>query len=70
MLTTKGLEMVNYQDKRYYVYRKISAGRIKEGYILNVRDMWHCDTVLKSKNQEEEILIFLIEIPDAVIVEN
>ena len=68
MYTTKALEMVNYQDRRYYVYRKISASRIKEGHILDVRDMWHCDTVLKTKNQEEEMLIFLIEIADAIIV--
>lgn len=69
MYTTKGLEKVNYQNKLYYVYRKINANSIKDGHILDVRDAWHCDTVLKTKNQEEEMLIFLIEIPDAIIVD-
>ena len=70
MHTTKALEMINYQDKRYYVYRKISKSRIKEDSILSVKELWHCDVVLRTKNQEDEMLIFLIEIPDAVIQEN
>lgn len=69
MFTTKGSELINYQNNLYLVYRKIPKNRIKEEHILNVRDAWHCDTVLKSKNQEEEMLIFLIEISDATIVE-
>jgi len=62
--------MVSYQDKRYYVYRKISKNRIKEDQILNVKELWHCDIVLRTKNQEDEMLIFLVEMPDAVIQEN
>lgn len=69
MLGSKCMEMINYQDKLFWVYRKIHKDRIKEGHILDVRDAWHCDTVLKTKNQDEEMLIFLVEIPDAVIVE-
>jgi len=69
MLSSKCIEFINYQDKLYQVYRKINKGRIKESHILDVRDMWHCDTVLKTKNQEEEIYLFLIESPDAIIVE-
>jgi hypothetical protein len=64
------VEKVNYQNKLYWVYRKINKNRIKEGNILDVRDYWHCDTVLKTKTQEEEMLIFLIEISDAIIVED
>jgi hypothetical protein len=70
MLGSKCMEMINYQDKLFWVYRKISKDRIKEGHILDVRDAWHCDTVLKTKNQGEEMLLFLLEIPDAVIVED
>jgi hypothetical protein len=70
MLSGKCMEFVTYQDKLYQVYRRISKDRIKEGHILDVRDAWHCDTVLKNKNQDEDILLFLIEIPDAVIVED
>jgi hypothetical protein len=70
MFTTKGSELVKYQDKLYQVYRRINKNRIKEGFINNVKEMWHCDIVLKNKNQEDEILMFLIEIPDAIIVED
>jgi ubiquitin C-terminal hydrolase len=69
MLGSKHMEMVNYQDKLYWIYRKINKDRIKEGHILDVRDAWHCDTVLKTKNQEEDILLFLVEIPDAIIID-
>lgn len=70
MFTTKGLELVNYNDKLYYVYRRISFNRIKEGFISNVKELWHCDLVLKNKKEDQETLIFLVEISDAIIVEN
>ena len=70
MLGSKCMEMVNYQDKLFWVYRKISKNRIKDGHILDVRDAWHCDTVLRTKNQGEEMLLFLMEISDAVIVDD
>lgn len=65
----KGLEVVNYQDKLYYVYRRFPRNRIKEGFINEVKELWHCDLVLKKRNEDDEILMFLVEIPDAVIVE-
>jgi hypothetical protein len=70
MLSGKCMEFVTYQDKLYWVYRRINKDRIKEGHVLDVRDGWHCDIVLKNKNQDEDILLFLIEIPDAVVVED
>ena len=70
MFRTKGIELVNYQDKLYMVYRRISKNRIKEGFINDVKEMWHCDIVLKKKNEDDETLMFLIEIPDAVIVDD
>ena len=70
MFTTKPIELVNYQDKLYRVYRKINKNRIKEGFINNVKEAWHCDIVLKNKNQEDETLMFLIEIPDAIVVDD
>jgi len=69
MLTLKGLEMINYQDKLYYVYRRFSKNLIKEGFVNDVKELWHCDVVLKKKNEDDETLIFLVEIPDAVIIE-
>lgn len=68
MFTTKALELVNYNDKRYYVYRRIPFNRIKEGLISNVKELWHCDLVLKNKIQDQETLIFLVEISDVIIV--
>jgi hypothetical protein len=70
MFSIKGIEIVNYQDKLYRVYRRINKNRIKEGCINDVKEMWHCDIVLKNKNQEDETLMFLIEIPDAIIVDS
>lgn len=70
MLTLRGLEMVTYQDKLYYVYRRVNKNFIKEGYINEVKELWHCDIVLRRKNDDDETLIFLVEIPDAVIVED
>jgi hypothetical protein len=67
MFTTKGSELVTYQDKLYQVYRKIEKDRIKEGHINDVKEAWHCDVVIKKKDQET--LLFLVEISDAVIVE-
>jgi len=69
MFTLRGLEIVNYQDKLYYVYRRFPKNRIKEGFINDVKELWHCDMVLKKKNEDDETLIFLVEIPDAIIVE-
>jgi hypothetical protein len=69
MLGSKCMEMINYQDKLFWVYRKINKDRIKEGHILDIRDAWHCDTVLRTKNQGEETLLFLLEISDAIIVD-
>lgn len=68
MISGKHMEFINYQDKAYWVYRKIPSDRIKEGHILDVRDAWHCDTVLRTRNQDNEILLFLVEISDAEII--
>ena len=68
MYAGKCIEMVNYQDKLYQVYRRVNKNSIKEGNILDVRNAWHCDMVLKTKNQDVDTLLFLIEIPDATIV--
>jgi len=66
----KHIEFLNFNDKLYQVRRKIPKGTIKETHILDVRDAWHCDTVLRTKNQGEEMLLFVNECPDAVIVED
>lgn len=69
MLNLRSLEIVNYQDKMYYVYRRFPKNRIKDGFINEVKELWHCDIVLKKRNEGDEILIFLVEIHEAVIIE-
>jgi hypothetical protein len=61
-------ELVNYNDKLYWVYRKIREYSIVNGKVNDVKELWMCDIVLKQKIQENDILIFLREIPDAEYV--
>ena len=53
MLTLRGLEIINYQDKLYYIYRRFPKSQIKEGFINDVKDLWRCDMLLKKKNEDE-----------------
>lgn len=61
-------ELVTYQDKLYYVYKKLKNDRIKDGYVNDVKTLWSCDVVVKSRSNNDEILLFLREIEDAQIV--
>jgi hypothetical protein len=61
-------ELIHYNDKLYWVYRKVKQTQIKENHINDVKDMWMCDLVLRSKHQDETQLIFVREIEEAVIV--
>lgn len=63
-------ELINYNDKLYWVYRKVKQSQIKENHINDVKDMWLCDLVLRSKNQDETQLLFVREIEEAKIVKN
>ena len=61
-------ELVKYKDKLYWVYRKIRNEQIKEGYINDIKEFWKCDLVVKSKINNDDNLLFLREIEDAIIV--
>jgi hypothetical protein len=63
-------ELIHYNDKLYWVYRKVKQNHIKENHINDVKDMWLCDLVLRSKTQDETQLIFVREIEEAVIVKD
>ena len=63
-------ELINYNHKLYWVYRKVKQSHIKENHINDVKDMWLCDLVLRSKNQDETQLLFVREIEEAKIVKN
>ena len=60
-------EFVNYQDKLYWVYRKIKRHQVKEGSVSDLKDFWRCDVVVKSKNQNDELLLFMREIEEATL---
>jgi len=64
-------EYINFQDKLYYLYRKIRSSEILEEDIQVLKEHWHCDTVIKNKtqNEGEEILYYLVLIPDATIID-
>jgi hypothetical protein len=63
-------EYVNYQDKLYWVYRKVKHSQVKEGSVTDLRDFWMCDMVVRSKTQQDDTLLFLREIEEAKIVKN
>lgn len=63
-------EFINYNDKLFLLYRKVKEKHVKEGHINDVKDMWHCDMVLRTKNENEVYLLFVREIPEAIIVKN
>ena len=61
-------ELLKYQDKLYYVFKKLRHSQVKEGYINDVKEWWNCDVVVRSRQQNDDTLIFLIEIEEAIIV--
>ncbi len=62
-------ELVKYQDKLYWVYRKVKASVIKEGYVNDLKEFWDCDVAVRNRNQNDDIILFLREIPEAVLVD-
>lgn len=65
-----GKELFNYQDKLYWVYRKLKEHQIKPENVSLVRDYWGCDLVLRNNQNDQRILYFLVEIPEAEIVKD
>jgi hypothetical protein len=61
-------EYVNYEDKLYWVYRKVNQSQVKEESVSDLRDFWMCDIVIRSKNQNNNTLLFMREIEEAIIV--
>lgn len=61
-------ELVTYKDKLYWIYRKVRHEQIKEGFVNDVKQFWNCDLVVKSKTNNDDILLFLKEIEDATVV--
>lgn len=65
-----GKEMVTYQNKLYWIYRKVKHSQVNEGSVSDLRDFWMCDMVVRSKTNQDDTLLFLREIEDAKIVKD
>jgi hypothetical protein len=63
-------ELINYQDKLYYIYKKMKPHQIKDGYINDIREHFRCDVVVKNRINNDDTLLFLREIPEAEIVKD
>jgi hypothetical protein len=61
-------ELVNYQDKLYWVYRKVKHSQVREGSVNELKEFWYCDMVVRNRNQQDDTLLFLREIEEAKIV--
>ena len=61
-------ELVQYQNKLYYVYKKMKPDSIKEGYVNDIKELWRCDVVVRNKYNNDDTLLFLRHIEDAIIV--
>ena len=58
------MQFINFNDKLYYVYRKMREKNIKPGATEFILSLWHCDVALK---QNEDVFFCRI-IEDAEIV--
>lgn len=61
-------EYINYQDKLYWIYRKVKHHQVKEGSVNDLKEFWICDMVVRNKNQTDDLLLFLREIEEVIIV--
>lgn len=64
-----GKETVTYQNKLYYIYRKVKVTQLKAEYVSELKEFWLCDIVIRGRHQnEDESFLFLREISDAVVI--
>ena len=61
-------ELVNYQNKLFYIYKKLKQDRIKDGHVNDLKDFWGCDVVVRSRINNDDTLLFLREIEEATYV--
>lgn len=61
-------ELLNYNHKLYWVYRRIKESQIKIDKVNDIKSFWDCDIILKQRIQEDDTLIFLREIPELEIL--
>ena len=63
-------ELVTYQDRLYYIYKKLKPEKVKDGYINDLKDFWRCDVVVRNRINNDDTLLFLREIPEAELVKD
>lgn len=66
MLLSK--ELVGYQDKLYWIYRKVKQSQIVDGSIQDLKEFWMCDVAVKNRFNNDDVILFLREIEEATIV--
>ena len=65
-------ELLGYQDRLFWVYRRVKEDQIKQEGIPLMKDFWYCDMVLKQNNHHggDVMLLFLREIPEAEVLDS
>jgi hypothetical protein len=61
-------EYITYQDTLYWIYRKVKHSQVEEGSVQDLKEFWHCDMVVRNKFNNDDTLLFLREISEAIIV--
>jgi hypothetical protein len=64
-------ELFNFQDKLFYIDRKIKESHLHYDFINELKSFWKIDTVVKqnSKTPNEGYYLFLVEIKEAEIID-
>lgn len=63
-------DLINYDNKLYWLYKKVKHYHIEENTIQELKEMWGCDITLKHKTQSDDYVLFLREIPELEIIED
>ena len=63
-------ELFNFQDKLYFIERRIKETQVKSELIEDLKKYWGCDNVVRQtyRQTNENFLLFLKEIPEAEIL--
>lgn len=63
-------ELFNFQEKLYFIERKIKETQVKSELIEDLKKYWDCDNVVRQtyRQTNENFLLFLKEIPEAEIL--
>ena len=62
-------ELFKYRDNLYWIFRKVKEHQLKPEVVAPLREYWGCDLVLRNNQGEEKYLYFLVEIPEAEVIE-